>query len=74
MPLVGLYTAHIHAFNMIIVGSFVSGLSVFILCIGAHYWTSILFIVVLSVGEVIYSPRVYEVSGSSSSSSSSSAP
>eukprot|EP00002_Diphylleia_rotans_P036822 TRINITY_DN8167_c0_g1_i2.p1 TRINITY_DN8167_c0_g1~~TRINITY_DN8167_c0_g1_i2.p1 ORF type:complete len:171 (+),score=44.16 TRINITY_DN8167_c0_g1_i2:190-702(+) len=46
--------------NMILNGSFLAGGSIFILCIGAHYWTSILFVLVLSIGEAIYSPRVFD--------------
>lgn len=41
-------------------GSFVSAGSVFFLCLGASYLTSILFVVTLSLGEAVYSPRVYE--------------
>lgn len=60
VPLVALLTRHVDSFNMILVGSFVSALSPFWICIGAHYWTVIMFMVTLSVGEAVYSPRVYE--------------
>ena len=36
-----------------------SAASGFILVIGAHYWTAIAFVTVLSLGEAIWSPSVY---------------
>jgi proton-dependent oligopeptide transporter, POT family len=60
VPLIGLFTRSVSSFAMILCGSFVSALSPFWVCVGPHYWTVILFMVMLSVGEAIYSPRVYE--------------
>jgi proton-dependent oligopeptide transporter, POT family len=60
VPLIGLFTRSVNSFAMILCGSFVSAVSPFWVCVGPHYWTVILFMVTLSVGEAIYSPRVYE--------------
>lgn len=50
------------AYKCITVGSFVAALSVLFLCLqnDGSYWSSVCFIVALSIGEAIYSPRVYE--------------
>lgn len=53
VPVIGAYTSHVHPFNMVLRGSFVSAVSAFFLCIGAHYWTAILFVVTLSLGEAV---------------------
>ena len=53
VPVIGAYTSHVHPFNMVLRGSFVSAASAFFLCIGAYYWTAILFVVTLSLGEAV---------------------
>ena len=60
VPLLGAFTNHIPAFDMILAGSFVSAGSVFFMVIGSDYWEVICFIVVLSIGESMWSPRAYE--------------
>lgn len=60
VPLVALVTRHIDSFTMILVGSFISALSPFWITVGEQYWAVILFMITLSVGEAVYSPRVYE--------------
>eukprot|EP00180_Rhodochaete_pulchella_P001843 Plantae.Rhodophyta-Rhodochaete_pulchella.ctg2770.p1 GENE.Plantae.Rhodophyta-Rhodochaete_pulchella.ctg2770~~Plantae.Rhodophyta-Rhodochaete_pulchella.ctg2770.p1 ORF type:complete len:475 (-),score=49.35 Plantae.Rhodophyta-Rhodochaete_pulchella.ctg2770:60-1301(-) len=60
VPVVGLMTKGIRSFDMILYGSFVSGASPFWVCLGNHYWAVALFMVTLSLGEAVYSPRVYE--------------
>lgn len=62
VPLIGAYASHIHPFKMILYGSIVSALSVFWLVVGPYIWTSVMFVVTLSLGEAVYSPRVYEYS------------
>uniref|UniRef100_A0A7S1THG9 Major facilitator superfamily (MFS) profile domain-containing protein n=1 Tax=Compsopogon caeruleus TaxID=31354 RepID=A0A7S1THG9_9RHOD len=62
VPVVGLMTKGVDSFSMILYGSFISGVSPFWVCIGNFYWAIILFMVTLSVGEAVYSPRVYEYS------------
>jgi predicted MFS family arabinose efflux permease len=57
-------------FSMLVYGSMVSGASLLVLMVPwpwfasdiaqAHYWMSILSMIVLSVGEVVWSPKLYE--------------
>jgi hypothetical protein len=42
---------------MILYGSVVSASSVFFLCIGPYYWSTALFVIFLSLGEAVYSPK-----------------
>ena len=51
-----------HPVPIIIIGSFISALSPFALAIGHSYANAILFVLLLSVGEGIWSPRLYEYS------------
>jgi MFS family permease len=60
VPVLGVYTSHIDHFHMILYGSFLSGFSVFWMMLGDRYWTVALFIMTLSLGEAVYSPRVYD--------------
>ncbi len=68
VPIVTALTAKVPAFKMIVWGTIVSGLSVFFLCIGSipildsitPYWAAIGFVVLLSIGEAFWSPRLYE--------------
>jgi len=60
VPLVGAWSKGVDSFRMILFGSFLSGASVFLLCFGPHYICIASFLIVLSIGEAIYSPRVYE--------------
>ncbi|OSX70133.1 hypothetical protein BU14_0889s0004 [Porphyra umbilicalis] len=60
VPVVGLLTRRVDSYTMILVGATISGLSPFWMSLGVSYWFTILFMVTLSVGEAIYSPRVYE--------------
>lgn len=60
VPLVGLVTRKIDSFSMIMAGSFVSAASPFWLSLDQTYTNVVLFMVTLSLGEAVYSPRVYE--------------
>lgn len=60
VPIVGLLTRKIDSFSMILAGSFVSAVSPFWLCLKQSYISVVLFMVTLSIGEAVYSPRVYE--------------
>lgn len=60
VPFVGLATRGISSFSMILYGSFIAAASPFWICVAPAYWTVILFMITLSIGEAIYSPRVYE--------------
>ncbi|KAA8499899.1 hypothetical protein FVE85_7484 [Porphyridium purpureum] len=62
VPLVGMVSRRIRSYPMIVYGSFIAGVSPLWVCIGNKMWAIILFVVTLSIGEAIYSPRVYEYS------------
>jgi MFS family permease len=47
-------------FDLIVVGSFVTAGAVLWLVAGPYIWGAILFIVTLSIGEALWSPRVFE--------------
>ena len=51
---------YVPCFDQILVGAFISSLSVFFLTMSQHYWAEIVFVVVLAIGEAIWSPRLYE--------------
>lgn len=61
-PVVTAFTMHISAFQMIFWGAILSSISVFFLIAGASYATALAFVVLLSIGEAIWSPRLYEYS------------
>eukprot|EP00178_Gracilaria_changii_P016723 TRINITY_DN48035_c0_g1_i1.p1 TRINITY_DN48035_c0_g1~~TRINITY_DN48035_c0_g1_i1.p1 ORF type:complete len:695 (-),score=78.04 TRINITY_DN48035_c0_g1_i1:288-2372(-) len=60
VPIVGLVTRHVPSFPMIVGGSFISAASPFWIAIKQSYFGVVMFMVTLSIGEAIYSPRVYE--------------
>lgn len=60
VPTVGLLTRSVDSFSMILAGSFVAAASPFWICFRETYLAVVLFMVTLSVGEAVYSPRVYE--------------
>merc|ERR1712217_763053 len=45
-----------------LLGAFISGISVFILAIEETYTSAIAFVIVLALGESIWSPKLYEFS------------
>ncbi len=60
VPIATMLTRKRPAFDVIVMGSFVSALSVFVLCLGASYPTILTMIALLSIGEALWSPRLYE--------------
>ena len=58
VPIISASTAHIDPLVMIHVGSYVSALSVFCLALSTTIWSSCVFMVLLSIGEAIWSPRL----------------
>jgi len=60
VPIVGLMTREVDSFDMILFGSCISAFAPFWLVLGNLYSLVIMFMFTLSVGEAIYSPRVYE--------------
>jgi dipeptide/tripeptide permease len=59
-PVVTALTRHRSAFGTIVAGAFVSALSVFFMAASTTVAASVLFIVTLSLGEALWSPRLYE--------------
>lgn len=62
VPTVGIFTKNIKSFPMILYGSFLAAASPLCICIQQSYSMVVLFSVVLSIGEAVYSPRTYEYS------------
>lgn len=61
VTLVQALTAAYDAYDVIVVGTLITTLSPLVLYVGdATYLTLVVFMAVLSLGEVLYSPRVYE--------------
>lgn len=59
-PVVTALTRHRNAYSVIVLGSFVTAASVFFLAFSTTVFASICFIVTLSIGEALWSPRLYE--------------
>lgn len=60
VPIVTALTRHRSAYSCIIAGALISACSPFVLCLGATHATFVGMVVVLSLGEALWSPRVYE--------------
>ncbi len=60
VPIVTAMTSHVDPLVMIHYGSYISAASVFILAVSTSIWACIVFVTVLSVGEAIWSPRLYD--------------
>lgn len=48
------------AYSQITFGAFITAISPFFLAYGTYLWSSIMFVVILSIGEALWSPRLYE--------------
>ena len=60
VPIFGAIFRKVSAFNMILAGAVISGCSTWFLLIGPSYWNIVVWITVLSIGESLWSPRLYE--------------
>jgi dipeptide/tripeptide permease len=60
VPITTAFTRHMSAFKVIIIGSFITALSPFIFALGSSTTIQISGIVVLTIGEALWSPRSYE--------------
>lgn len=60
IPLFAPLSYQFSAFNQIIVGSFITTISPFFLAYGPHLWSCVMFVIMLSIGEALWSPRLYE--------------
>jgi len=62
VPLLAPISMRVHPLRMILLGSSISAISPFFLAAGHTYTTAIGFVVCLSLGEAIWSPRLFEYS------------
>jgi POT family proton-dependent oligopeptide transporter len=60
VPLVTAATSHVDPLVMIHYGSYISTASVFFLAVSTSVTACILFVIVLSIGEAVWSPRLYD--------------
>ncbi|KAG7340712.1 major facilitator superfamily transporter [Nitzschia inconspicua] len=60
VPIVTAMTSHVDPLVMMHYGSYVSAASVFILAISTSIWACVVFVTILSLGEAIWSPRLYD--------------
>jgi len=60
VPLLTAWTSHLPGLWVIIVGGWISALSLFFLTFGNHIALVVLFVVTLTLGESLWSPRLYE--------------
>ena len=60
VPITTAFTRHLPAFRVIMIGSFITALSPFIFALGSSTTIQIAAIVVLTIGEALWSPRSYE--------------
>ncbi len=59
-PLGTAITRKLKPFNVLLVGAFISALSPFVLCLGSALLFQIVMVVVLTIGEALWTPRLYE--------------
>ena len=64
VPVMTAITGRMSSYKVIVVGTFVSALSVFVLGFGEAIALIIIFQIVLSFGEALYSPRLYDYTAS----------
>eukprot|EP00934_Nitzschia_sp_Nitz4_P003137 Nitzschia sp. Nitz4//scaffold1_size375055//139347//140861//NITZ4_000256-RA/size375055-processed-gene-0.131-mRNA-1//-1//CDS//3329540985//3127//frame0 len=60
VPLVTAATTNVHPLVMIHYGSYISAASVFFLVFSTSIWACVAFVTVLSIGEAVWSPRLYD--------------
>ena len=59
-PLATLLTRNRPVFEVLLIGAFISAASPFVLCFGSSYPFQLAMVLVLTVGEALWSPRSYE--------------
>ncbi len=64
VPVMTAITHKMRAYNVIMLGSFIAAASVFFMGFGEAIVWIVMFQVVLSIGEAIYSPRIYDYTAS----------
>ena len=64
VPVMTAMTGHMRAYNVIVFGSFIAAGSVFFMGFGESIMLIVFYQVTLSIGEAIYSPRIYDYTAS----------
>ncbi|MDP8206105.1 MAG: MFS transporter [Candidatus Electryonea clarkiae] len=64
VPVMTAITGKMKAYNVILVGSFISAASVLVLGLGESIMYIVMFQVILSLGEALWSPRLYDYTAS----------
>lgn len=59
-PLVAALTSKYNHFNMIKWGGYITGISPFFLVASTSIWAVCMMVIFISLGEAIWSPRVYD--------------
>jgi hypothetical protein len=60
VPILAPLSYQFSAYTQIAFGAFITSISPFFLVCGPYLWSAVMFVVVLSIGEAIWSPRLYE--------------
>jgi dipeptide/tripeptide permease len=60
VPIITAATTKTNPLTMIHIGTYITAVSVFFLVVSTSIWACIMFIVMLSIGEAIWSPRLYD--------------
>jgi dipeptide/tripeptide permease len=60
VPIITAATSSVDPLIMIHIGTYVSALSVFFLAFSTSLWACIMFVITLSIGESLWSPRLYD--------------
>jgi len=59
-PLVAFFTARVSMLSLMLVGTLVTALPTFLLCLGEHWETLLLYMIIFSIGEALWQPRFYQ--------------
>lgn len=59
-PLVAFFTARVNMLRMMLVGSLVTALPTFLLCLGNRWELLLIYVIVFSIGEALWQPRFYQ--------------
>lgn len=60
VPLATPLSFHINPYTQILIGSFISGVSPFALAVSSSIPAAVIFVILLSIGEALWSPRLYD--------------
>lgn len=60
VPPLSAYSAKINNFDAIMLGAYITSSSVFVLAFDTSYMACVVFVIILSIGEALWSPRLYD--------------